>query len=449
MASAIYRQTMNFDSVRPQRSYAVKALDRYWRGKESTILNLPIPEIIYQNIQQLPPPVELVKLPNWAADISVEGMLLVPKQAIANGEAPTWMRTDWLGAIFWYLNGLAEQSFEQQYGPVHSYSFQLKDWDSLLWSRAWVNRMALFLRRWAAKEQNVSEESLFGLLPKGEIILTHDVDAIKKTLANRFKQTTFHSLNALRSLLRGQIGESFSKLASGAKFLFSNDDYWCFERITELEKTNNLRSHFNIYGGPGGWKRTFKQLLLDPSYSITTHPKLKQQLQKMYAEGWKIGLHQSFDAWADAQQMQSERQRLEETLGFPITSCRQHWLRFSWKQTWQAQEQARLTLDTTLGFNDRPGFRTGAALQYRPWNFNSESPHHLEVLPMVLMDSHLYDYENLNDSQRYKQIAYWLDEIYAVGGIASVIWHQRVMSNDYGWGAGYETLLSMIKSKNQ
>ncbi len=188
--------------------------------------------------------------------------------------------------------------------------------------------------------------------------------------------------------------------------------------------------------------------MIDPSYSIATHPHLKQQLQKMYAEGWTIGLHQSFNAWADAEQMQQERQRLEEALGFTITSCRQHWLRFSWKKTWQSQQKAGFVLDSTLGFNDRPGFRTGSALQYRPWCFSSGGSQNLQVLPMVLMDSHLYDYGNLSDSDLNTQIAYWVDEIYAVHGTASVIWHQRVMSNDYGWATGYEKLLSMIEAKS-
>jgi hypothetical protein len=449
MASAIYRQPINFSSVCPKRTYAVKALERYWTNRESLILGLPIPEVLYPDIEQLPPPVEFVELPSWATDIAVDGSLLVPKQAIAEGETPPWTRTDWLWVIFWYLNGLPEQSFEQRYGSIHSYSFQLKEWDSRLWSRAWVNRIALFLRRWAAREQGVSEEDLFGSLPKAEIVLTHDVDAIAKTLAIRLKQTAFHSFNAARSLLRGQIGESLSKLATAAKFLFSEDDYWCFDRITALETTHGLRSHFNIYGGLGGWQRTFQELLLDPAYSIANDPRLKQQLQKMSAEGWTIGLHQSFNAWADAEQMQGERQRLEEALGFPVRSCRQHWLRFSWQKTWEAQQKAGFALDSTLGFNDRPGFRTGAALQYCPWCCKSRSSQNLQVLPMVLMDSHIYDYGNLSDPERNTQIAYWLDEIYAVHGTASVIWHQRVMSNDYGWATGYETLLSTIGSKSK
>ena len=41
---------------------------------------------------------------------------------------------------------------------------------------------ALFLRAWAAHEQNSCPEDLFGLKPKANIFITHDVDAIKKTI---------------------------------------------------------------------------------------------------------------------------------------------------------------------------------------------------------------------------------------------------------------------------
>jgi len=426
-----------------ERHYAVKALSRYWPCGEKIILGLPIPLIKGTELGPLQPRVESVALPEWAEDISVGGGLLAPIHLTGEGEGSTWMRTDWLQSIFWYLNGSAERAFEKLHGPIHSYALRLKGWDTRLWERAWVNRIALFLRRWAAKEQGLSEQSLFGPLPAPEIILTHDVDAITKTMAIRLKQTAFHLFNAVRCLLRGRLGMSISKLTRTGQYLFSIDDYWCFDYVTMLEEKHDMRSHFYIYGGLGGWRRSPKQLLLDPGYKVD-NPRLKQQLRKMHTNGWIIGLHQSFNAWADSESMLEERHRVEGALDAPVTTCRQHWLRFSWERTWKAQQEAGFVLDSTFGFNDRPAFRNGAALRFKPWDSESENPMILEVLPLVLMDSHLYDYDELTDDQRIERLDQWMDEIRQVHGTATVTWHQRVWARDYGWDKTYANLLESM-----
>lgn len=438
---------MNHVLIVEEYQYVIKSLARYWPKQEDTILSLPIPQVPLKllrdlSLQSLPPQMEWVELSSWAREIGVDGKLFVPVQFIVNREGDLWQQTDWLGVIFWYLSGLAEQAFEQRYKPIHSYSFRLKGWDERLWERAWVNRIALFLRRWAAKEQGKSEELLFGNLPEPEIVLTHDVDAVSKTLLIRLKQTAFHLFSTIRNLSRGQFRKAWKKFFKGLTFLVSQDDYWCFDRITALEDRYGVRSYFNVYGGLTG-KRSFKKFLIDPSYDVS-ESRLKQQLQEMYAKGWQIGLHQSCDAWEDAALIKQERKTVEAVLGFPVTSCRQHWLYFSWEKTWKAQQDAGLLLDMTLGFNNRSAFRTGGALCYHPWDIILKSPMTLKLIPMVLMDSHLYDYADLEDQQRWQEIRYWVEEIHQVRGVASVIWHQRVMSEDYKWKQGYEYLLSML-----
>lgn len=421
--------------------YVVDSLHRYWPRNQRKILQLPIPKQTIQEKTSLSPMLSKIILPDWAADIGVNDEILIPVGAIVPGVFPEWQQVDWFAAIFWFLNGTAERRYERRFGPIHSYSLRLKGWDSQLWDRAWVNRIALFLRRWAARIAEKEEGELFGTLPKPEILLTHDVDAVRKTPAIRLKQSAFHLFNALRSLRYGNLKNAHKKFIQGLRFLLKPETYWCFDQITTLEEHYDVRSCFNFYGGKGGWGRTPKEILFDPAYNVL-QPRLRQQLRALSLRGWKIGLHQSFNAWNDTQAMQREKTHLEQAVEAPVTICRQHWMRFSWQQTWPTQEQAGLKTDTTLGFNDRPGFRNGAALCFHPWDETIERPLTLVALPMVLMDSHLYDYNDLEEEERQRQIEYWLDEIRKVHGMASIIWHQRVMSADYGWGSGYEYLLS-------
>ena len=208
-----------------------------------------------------------------------------------------------------------------------------------------------------------------------------------------------------------------------------------------LEEAHGVRSTFHAYTGSGS-SSAAARLLFDPGYSAAD-PAVTQLLRGLRERGWPVGLHQSYAAWADAGEMREQKNALERLLGSPVTACRQHWLRFGWRSTWAAQEAAGLDLDVTLGFNDRPGFRTGSALRVHPLDAQGH-PRRLATLPLVLMDSHLYDYADPSGPAPEQGIARWIDEIRAVGGTATVLWHPHVLSEDYGWAAGYEALLREV-----
>jgi len=437
----------NSPALETKRKYVIRALARYWPQGHETLEQLCIPAAPDVQTEFLPPRMEMIELPEWAAEIGVEGALFVPAHCIIGTQRPLWKQADWFTAAFWYLNGTAEREFEKQNGSIHSYASHLKGWDKRIWERAWVNRIALFLRKWASQDKSQTEEEIFGILPEPEIIVTHDVDAVKKTIAIRFKQTAFHLFNCLRLAANGSLASATKKLIQAFRFLFSYEDYWCFEKITQLERHYGLKSCFNFYAGPGALQRSLKQRLFDPAYDIF-EPRISNQVKKLYHDGWQVGLHQSFDTWNNLEMMRAEKARLEKSLGQVVTNCRQHWLRFSWENTWKAQHDAGLRLDTTLGFNDRPGFRNGSALQFHPWDPAKKKEMELFATPLVLMDSHLYDYQVLNKEIRSTQMKYWLDEIRAVNGTATIVWHQQVMNNDYDWHEGFSDLLKILTTDN-
>lgn len=431
---------MKPEAAKARKRYLAAELRRYWPRAEEAVLRLPVPAAISDTLEPLPPRLDVVPLPEWAADLGVDGGLLVPRQFVAPGSTEPWRAADWWGAAFWYLNGSAERAYERAHGPVHSYSSRLKGWDARMWERAWANRIALFLRRWAARELEQAEVTLFGPLPAAEILLTHDVDAIRKTTAIRFKQSAFHGYNALRLAGRGRAVDALGKLASAVRFLFSAADYWHFDEIEKAEDEARVKSCFFVYGGDPR-RRSLKQTLLDPGYDVREQ-RLAGKLHVLSAKGWQIGLHQSYESWRDGEPMAEEKTRVEEAVRSKITMCRQHWLRFSWRDTWQAQQAAGLEADATLGFNDRPGFRSGAALCFHPWDTERGAPLRLVATPMILMDSHLYDYRLESDPGG--EIRHWIGEVKAVGGVASVLWHPHTLSPDYGWLPGFEALLNSL-----
>lgn len=427
------------EAAETRKRYLAAELRRYWPATIDPVLSLAIPAAP-DAPESLPPRFEVVPLPAWAADAAVDGGLLVPRQHVVPGEAETWRRVDWWGAAWWYLSGAAERAHEEKRGPIHSYSFRLAGWDGRMWERAWVNRIALFLRRWAAREALQDERALLGPAPAAEIHITHDLDAIRKTVAIRLKQSAFHGYNALRLAGQGKLRQAGAKLGAAARFLFSTSDYWHFEAIEAAETRARVTSCFFVYGGDPR-RRTLWHALLDPGYDVREE-RLAVKLRALAAAGWRIGMHQSYGAWRDAEPMAREKARVEEAIRAPVTMCRQHWLRFSWRDTWKAQQAAGLEADATLGFNDRPGFRNGAALSFHPWDTDRDSPMRLTATPLILMDSQLYDYRPGPDPER--EIRRWIGEVEATGGTASVLWHPHTLSADYGWPAGFAALLAAV-----
>lgn len=418
-----------------------------------SLLSKYIPETAQKHIKDLPIPMSVaelqsgmsvVRLPAWAVDVCPAGFagLMVPTHCINKNVDHEWQGVDWLRAVFDMVTSQFERSFEREVGPIHSYSSKLPKDIHGMFSHAWVNRIALFLRCWAAHIANVNEDVLFGMRPTARVYLTHDVDYVSKTMALRLKQTVFNVFNAMRNIKSLDFKACFLSFRKASNFLFGSADYWQFGNIVELENKYDVKSYWNFYGGYKSVKSGLSKVVMDPAYDIGSRALVKQ-IRYLKSAGHFIGLHQSFFSWNSCNSMGEEKKYIEDALGDGnIDICRQHWLRFSFADTWLSQEKAGIKLDMTLGFNNSPGFRNGAALRAPYWNqetqcFSTE----LETIPMVLMDSHLFDYQQSSLQVRRKMIDRVLEEVDQTGGEVSIIWHQRVFHKDYGWGDDYEYLL--------
>ena len=97
--------------------------------------------------------------------------------------------------------------------------------------------------------------------------------------------------------------------------------------------------------------------------------------------------------WFDGQRLRDARQILCDNINVgEVISCRQHWFRFSFRDTWRAQALAGIRVDTTLGFTDRVGYRAGMVRPFVPYDHVTQASANLLEVPTVLMDTHLHYY---------------------------------------------------------
>lgn len=421
----------------PVAHYCTQALSRYCSRKMDAVLQLPVESVPSEPYPTGAPEVRRIALPEWAADVGVDGMLLVPSHLIAESAEPTWQNVAWFDVMAWYLHGTGERRHEAANGPVHSFASRLHGWPGEIWDYAWVNRVALFLRRWTAHTTGTDEQRLFGPLPDADIRLTHDVDYVDKTWDFRVKQMVHCGREALSHPVSG--------LRRMSRMVFGGADYQTLDTLMKLEGEYGVRSVIHFYGGPAGGGKSLKEAFVDPAYDVC-ESRLADSLVRLRDGGWTIGLHQAFNSWRSAERMAAEKRRVEQAAHISIEHCRQHWLRFSWRDTWQAQTDAGFRSDATLGFNDRPGFRNAAALAIQPWNDERREVMEIDVLPLVVMDAQVRNFTKPGDRVEValNEIARWTDEIRAVHGIGTVTWHPHTLHADFADAVSYEDVLRLV-----
>ena len=187
--------------------------------------------------------------------------------------------------------------------------------------------------------------------------------------------------------------------------------------------------------------RSFRSWLIDPSYDIKNNVKLQKKLIDLYKCGFQIGLHGSYNSAINCNQLQYEKDELERILGIKIVKTRQHWLNYSEDTTPDIHNRLFL-FDSTLGWNDRMGFRSGIASMYNPYDFKNKKAYDYEVIPQVIMDSNIYDYGLKQDVFNAAKLVLNRSKKFSKTTCVSISWHQRVCSSDYNWHLFYEELLS-------
>jgi hypothetical protein len=430
----------------PEREKLIKhvidSLNIYWIKNSELLNNLPIKN--HSNFKiQIPLKLVAIKLPDWAARVGVKDCLLVPVEC--SSENKNWNNIDWWLASFLLLECWHERVWESSNGPIHSYSLKLKNWDNRAWDYAYVNRIGIFLRLWLSRTIVKPSDEVFGKIKSPQFLITHDVDAINKTTSIRIKQGIFNLLNTLRLLYKFKFKGAMEKLYRALRLIFSNEDWNTFEKLFFIEEKYKVQSIFNFYADLR--KNNFKKWFFDPSYDIKSS-KVINLISYIKKNGGAIGLHPSYDSWESKNKIFEQRNNLMKACQEDISYVRQHWLRFSWEKTLKVQCESGLKIDSTIMFNDRPGFRSSAALKWKPWNNIANHKHSIYEIPTVLMDSHFYDYSLYeNNIQRKNNIQNWIKEIKEVSGHASVLWHSHTLSDDYGWQDGFEYLLESIKEK--
>ena len=177
-----------------------------------------------------------------------------------------------------------------------------------------------------------------------------------------------------------------------------------------------------------------------------------RQLLQHIGDHSKVGIHGSYVSAMEPKRLEQEIQRLAEILHRPIYRNRYHFLRFTLPRGYSNLEKQGITQDYSMGFADQPGFRNGSCSTLPFFHLSRNQEINLNIHPFVAMDTTFHTHMNLSPEEAIKLYHTLIDEVKAVDGTFSCIFHNQNLCEDFGWEgwrAVYEEVLQYAYQHTQ
>ena len=169
---------------------------------------------------------------------------------------------------------------------------------------------------------------------------------------------------------------------------------------------------------------------------------IRDALKKITAKGCEVGLH-GIDAWLDQDSGLRELHEVKQCTGSSELGVRMHWL-FWGKESPRVLEQAGALYDSTIGYRETVGFRSGTTQAYKPL-----ATEMLLELPLHVMDTALFYRAYLGHSQHQAEshVREIVETVAEYGGCLTINWHDRSLAPERNWDRCYRALLDDLEAK--
>ena len=168
---------------------------------------------------------------------------------------------------------------------------------------------------------------------------------------------------------------------------------------------------------------------------------LKSWIERLQNEGCEVAVH-GIDSWHSEQKARNESKRVRDAAGRSRVGVRMHWL-LADRDTPAILDRADYDYDSTCGYNGAIGYRAGTLQVFRPIGTKK-----LLELPLHLQDGALFFPEklNLSEPEAEQRCATLIDQARNLGGVLTVLWHDRSHAAERFWGDFYLRLLKRLRT---
>lgn len=261
-----------------------------------------------------------------------------------------------------------------------------------------------------------------------QLKLTHDVD-------NPFELHPFSPKQALRKfggdlLVRHDLTAAVTLAINAGKASLKlpyHDRLDTFDWLMDRSEEIGVKSAFYFIAGHSR---------SDPRYDIND-AKICDLIKKIVSRGHEVGLHPGYDTYLNPDKLLLEantlRQILQEQLNLELPiGGRQHYLRWKATDTWQHWDDAGLVYDSSVGFAEYSGFRSGICYEHSTFNLIKSQPLKLKEYPLIIMEGSILStsYMNLNFDEAYQTIIKLKKYCELFNGVFTLLWHNNELFQD-------------------
>lgn len=172
----------------------------------------------------------------------------------------------------------------------------------------------------------------------------------------------------------------------------------------------------------------------DMGYSLD-EPLIRKLMVYIDKRGHEIGLHPSYHTYKNKKQLCVEADNLRRVLkevGIyqEFIGGRQHYLRWETPGTARNWEEAGLCYDSTLGFADQVGFRSGTCYEYPLYDLDKREMLFITEKPLIVMEGTLLEsvYNGItSQNEVLKVISKLVDNVKLYQGDFNILWHNSYL----------------------
>jgi hypothetical protein len=284
------------------------------------------------------------------------------------------------------------------------------------------------------------------------VCLTHDIDFIG-IRQHKFDHTMWgflyrSTVGSIQDFLRHRISATrlirIWKAVASLPFVYLGwiKDFWIpFDWFLRVEKGLSPTYFLIPFKSRPGEKLT----VAHPERRATAYDvtDLSDWTPTLIKEGCEIGVH-GIDAWHSIEKGREEFGRIAHATGQSEIGIRMHWLLRD-EETYRVLEESGYTYDSTAGYNETVGYRNGTSQTFCP-----PGSRNLLELPMHIQDGALFYRQrlDLSEADAWKRCDDLITDCTKLGGVLTVLWHDRSHGPERFWGEFYESLVRKLQSLN-